>query len=166
MGDKTRQCWEPEIWARPLSATCARAAKLRRIYRNSNGDRWQLIRGMVLGRSFLRREPNSHPAGEPRIRMSRSFLTELAPALRSSRCGRSWMAKPDGQELVSGANREALTRPGDNSPHDPQFLVCRQEARWRALHVRRFMSGSARFGVGCLADVVGLCLSGYPAQII
>jgi hypothetical protein len=32
MGDKIRQRWEPEIWARPLSATCARAAKLRMLY--------------------------------------------------------------------------------------------------------------------------------------
>jgi hypothetical protein len=63
-------------------------------YRSSNGDRWQLIRDTASGRSFIRHEPNSHPADEPQIRMSRSFLTELAPALRSSRCGRSGMAKP------------------------------------------------------------------------
>src|SRR6266481_3566055 len=115
----------------------------------------------------------SHPADAPQIRTSRSFSTELAPALRISRCGRSWLSKPAWTRSSSERpNREVRTKPGDNAPHDPQFLVAANQADtlWQSLHGRRFTSGSAPFGPrlfnrGFLADVVGLCLSRYPAQI-
>src|SRR6266481_7650577 len=73
----------------------------------------------------------SHPADAPQIRTSRSFSTELAPALRISRCGRSWLSKPAWTRSWSERpNREVRTKPGDNAPHDPQFLV---SGRCRAL---------------------------------
>src|ERR1700730_14016854 len=64
-----------------------------------------------------------HPAGEPQIRTSRSFLTELAPAPRISRCGRSWISKPERIGAGPKTHRKARSKPGGNSPHDPQFLV-------------------------------------------
>ena len=63
-------------------------------YRSSNGDRWQLIRDTASGRSFVRHEPNLLSGGRATDTDVRSFLTELAPAPRISRCGRSWINKP------------------------------------------------------------------------
>jgi hypothetical protein len=33
------------------------------IYRSSNGDRWQLIRDVTTGRTFVRHEPNAPSGG-------------------------------------------------------------------------------------------------------
>jgi hypothetical protein len=65
-------------------------------YRSSNGDRWQLIRDTASGRSFVRHEPNLSSGGRTTDTDIDDFSTEPAPALRISRCGRSWISKPAG----------------------------------------------------------------------
>ena len=87
-------------------------------YRSSNGDRWQLIRDIDSGRSFVRHEPNLSSGGRTTDTNVEEFLnrTGSSPenlALRAL----LGCAKPNGQELVredqpGGAGLFRRTLPG------------------------------------------------------
>src|SRR5271166_1621352 len=110
----------------------------------------------------------SHPAGAPQIRTSRSFLTELAPALRTARCGRSWISKPAWMGASPTDQPEGPDKAQRQLPERPAVPRCanQADARWQGTYARRLFVWIGPFlARGFLADVVGLCLPGYPAQI-
>ena len=118
-------------------------------YRSSNGDRWQLIRNTASGRSFVRHEPNLSSGGRTTDTDVEEFLNRSgsSPENLALRALLDKQTRMD-PELVREANRKARTRPGDNSSHDPQFLVAANQAdpAGRVCTFDAFTSGSARFG--------------------
>jgi hypothetical protein len=49
-------------------------------YRSSNGDRWQLIRDIASGRTFVRHEPNLSSGGRTTDTDVEEFLNRTGPS--------------------------------------------------------------------------------------